>query len=157
MIHCSECLGPARVINSDRCSNGSIRRRHECKACSIRWTTYQGPRPARLGGMPRGHRFTFQRLKPEQVRQVLLHTGSIRAIAAEIGCSRATIHAILTGRTHGHQFTDLPRRKVPGSRSCRQCDHWRGRRCGFGHKDPESTGPGFANDCSTFVLRESTP
>lgn len=87
---------------------------------------------------------------------MLLHTGSIRAIAAEIGRSRATIHAILTGRTHGHLFPDLPRRNSQRSLSCHRCSHWRGR-CRLGLPDPDVEGPGFANDCSTFVLREFTP
>lgn len=107
--------------------------------------------------MPAGHRFTFQRLTPDQVRGVLLSTKSISAIAAETGRSRATIRAVLTGRSHSHLHPDLLRRSNDPDLSCEQCDHWRSRRCGLGHPDPEIEGPGFANDCSTFIPIASAP
>jgi hypothetical protein len=105
--------------------------------------------------MPIGHRHTFRRITPEEVRQVLLHGGSIRKIAADLGRSHSSVHAILNGRIYADLFPELPRRKTPGQLSCLQCEHYRGRRCGMGHPDMELEGPSFANDCSTFLPRSA--
>jgi transcriptional regulator NrdR family protein len=42
-MHCPRCKSndDTRVVNTVHRLDGSVRRRHECSACRIRWTGYE--------------------------------------------------------------------------------------------------------------------
>jgi rubredoxin len=142
-------MGPGPVRRTERCSNGAIRRRHQCQSCGYRWTTHEGEPPGRRGGWPAGASWGDRprNLSTAEVELILTSQGSIRQIARAIGRSHPAVAAVLTGRTHADLFPELPRRQVL---SCLQCRHWSGR-CGLGFPDPEIEGPAFAVDCGTFL------
>lgn len=145
---CPQCGGLASVISSKICSNGARRRRIECSECGERWTTHQGDRPGRRGGVPVGVKLGWSPLTPEEVRQILLAEGSLQAIAKQLGRSPGAVRAVRLGKTHADLFPELPRQLTC---TCVSCCHWSGRRCGLGYPDPEIEGVGFAQDCAAFA------
>ena len=149
MKFCPECLGPGPVRRTERCSNGAIRRRHQCQSCGYRWTTHEGEPPGRRGGWPAGASWGDRprNLSAAEVKCILTSEGSIRQIARAVGRSHPAVAAVVMGRTHADLFPHLPRRT---SASCLQCGHWRGR-CNLGFPDPLEEGPGFAADCSSYL------
>lgn len=61
MNTCPTCDSTAtRVLESKKTNTGGKRRRHECKACGHRWTSWEGDRPLRHGAARWGY-------KPEDV------------------------------------------------------------------------------------------
>lgn len=144
---CPTCHGLGAVIRVRRCSNGTIRRRHECNCCRHRWTTHQGERPVNGGRKP-GTRHSRD-LRPDEVLAILNASGSIRAIARQVGRSHYAVAAVLRGDTHAHLFPEIPRRQ---GLSCLQCQHWAGR-CGLGFPDPKEEGPSAAAWCNSYEPR----
>ena len=144
---CPKCLSRSAVIETRHCSNGTIRRRHECKHCRSRWTTHEGEPPGHRGGRRRGSRNVRRPLSAAEVELILTSTGSISAVARQLGRSRPAVAAVLQGRSHADLFPALPRRQ---SLSCLQCQHWTGR-CGLGFPDPLDEGPSAAEWCNSYL------
>lgn len=153
MTSCPDCCCPGTVIASRLCSNGSRRRRYECLGCFRRWTHHEGDPPHR-NGAAKGLRGAKRQISDSAIRRILEATGSIRQISLATGWSRPMVTAIRRGELYPDIWPDLPRRPAPAggvaSLSCHHCDHW-SRRCGLGFPDPDEEGPGFANDCSSYL------
>lgn len=145
---CPTCRTPGATIDSRPCSNGTRRRRLECRACGERWTHHDGPPPPHSGIRPAAK----PRLKAQQVERILTHGGSISAIARDTGHCRATVAAILRGQSHTELCPELPRQAAT---NCERCVHWEAGRCGLGFQDPEIEGPGFAADCASFLNKDA--
>lgn len=150
MIPCPECQCTSEVLKTSRCSNGTRRRRHECRACGHRWTTHDGEPPGHRGGRRPGTSSSYQRLCPEEVRRILEADGSLRQIARQVGRSLPTVAAVISGQRYTEWHPDLPRRV---SLSCSQCKHWQNR-CGLGFPDPEEEGLQAATWCNSYSSRE---
>ena len=149
MTPCPECSHPhTSTIDVDRHPSGTIRRRHECRACRHRWTHYEGAPPGRRGGWPAGQPWAgAKRLTAAEVEAILLSPPPTRQLAEQTGRSRWAITQVRTGRTYARVCPDLPRRQA--GISCLQCCHWSGR-CGMGFPDPVEEGLGFAAECEMF-------
>lgn len=140
-LACPECSSERiDLVSSRRTITGGQRRRWRCLDCRHRWTVYEGERPDRQ---------LRSQLPPEQVRQILLSTASDSALARRFKRSHTSIANLRTGRTYADLWPEIPRR--PPSRSCRDCQHWRGNRCGLGFPDPIEEGLRFAADCESFL------
>jgi hypothetical protein len=149
-IACPECHAPSEVLATRRHSSGTIRRRHQCRTCRHRWTSYEGDPPGHRGGWPAGRSAKpWRQLSPEQVRHILESPLSDRQLALEVGRSRWAIAQLRSGRTYANLWPELPRRQA--GLTCLQCSHWRNGRCGMGFPDPVEEGLGFANDCSMYA------
>jgi len=126
---CPSCLGPAKITETNRTSNGTRRRRISClsRTCGHRWTEWDGPRPPAGGAYSRRPRKSDARppapveapqgVDPETGRctpeavHFLLTTPEIKhkEAAALLGISYSTALAIRRGDRLAHVHPDLPR------------------------------------------------
>jgi len=161
-IICAACnSSETSVIESRPCHNGTRRRRHRCLSCGYRWTAWDGARPpkGRLVGSrgtgPRRGRPTTS----DEVKRILLAPLSVTnaQLAREMGFSGEWIRMVRVGLTHTNIHPELERRKPAigeaKGRSCYNCANWSAG-CGFGFPDPMEEGPGYAQDCDLFKLKE---
>lgn len=98
-MRCPVCsTSTTEVLETRQLGNGSIRRRHRCRLRGHRWTSYEGdpPRPTSP--------------TPDQVREILLATGSDQAIARQVGRCAALVRLIRCGQAYGELWPELPRR-----------------------------------------------
>jgi hypothetical protein len=145
-LACPECSSERIDLVTSRATiTGGKRRRWRCLDCRQRWTTYEGEQPARL---PR------RGLSPEQVRRVLLSTGSDSEVGRQFGLSHTAIANLRLGRTYAELWPELPRRSP--ARSCRACRHWRSDHCNMGFPDPIEEGVKFAAECELFEHTTTT-
>jgi hypothetical protein len=138
------------------------RQRVLCRGCSHRWTN-------RIGDMqqPRTHaRREAGELTEGEVRLILTSTRSVRDLAAELRVSRGAVLGVRRGDLHAQVAPDVPRLQArPRRLSCTSCRFWdpeAARPCKEGWPDPETDGPGYANECGDYspkrdgLLRGST-
>lgn len=155
------------LIDSSKLSNGSRRRRYECRTCGKRMTIWIGERPKPTGHRRPGLNVGRVQLPPldeSQVRTVLLsiRSTSDQAMADQIGRSRELIRQIRSGKLYPDSCPDLPRRNsnliAPNQKpppitgpTCLTCTNWRGTRgCGFEFPDAIEEGVGFAAECLLY-------
>jgi hypothetical protein len=145
-----------KVIESRVCLNGTRRQRVWCRDCEHRWTVWRGeqPSPGRVPYAQGGNGGNKPALSEDDVRLVLTSELSSRQLGRQLGRSKEAIAAIRRGTIHQNTCPEIPRWKVQrGGPSCQDCQHWVGERCGMGFPDPIEEGPGFAADCSLFVIQ----
>jgi hypothetical protein len=143
---CSSLL--TTTSQSVRLRDSRHRRRHICKACNHRWTTWEGtsqpyerkPSPRRKGRIP-----------DETIARILEDNRSLATWALELGVSRELIRKIRVGGVYRLAMPDLLRRN--NAASCHQCQHWVDGSCGYGFPDPLEEGPSFAAECHLFEAR----
>jgi hypothetical protein len=127
--YCPQCLGPAKVTETNRTSNGTRRRRISClsETCRHRWTEWDGPRPPAGGSYPcrqgksgaerilpniifKGVDPETGRCSPEAVHFLLTHPEiGNREAAGMLGISYTTALAIRKGNRLAHIHPELPR------------------------------------------------
>lgn len=162
MMNCPKCnSAQTELCESRLCVNGTRRRRHQCKDCGHRWTSWDGPRPT-LHDVNRKRRTSppakaRPRLTPEEVRFALVRLDlNNRQAADQLGCSRETVRQVRCGLLYVTVHPELPRPKSPPNRTpmagptCEQCKSWTGAACGFGFPDPVLEGLTFAADCGLY-------
>lgn len=151
MQFCPRCNCRSEILETRRCSNDSIRRRHRCLSCEHRWTTHQGKPPGHRGGLRPGQRVSQRRITEAEVRAILTATGSASEIAQKLGRSHPTVLSVLTGRRYADLAPELPRRIRHSNRTCLSCRHWAGCRCRLGFPDPIDEGPSFGAECASYL------
>jgi hypothetical protein len=164
---CPNCYSAQIEVREVRiCNNGTRRRRHECLACSHRWTSWDGPRPIR-GYSPNGRRKPAQgkrgKLTPAEIKRVLTQLDlNNKQLAAELGCSCETIRQVRAGMLYASIHPELlrPKAKRPApppvdGPTCLGCVHWKGSRCSFDFPDPVMEGITFAADCDLYEMSQS--
>lgn len=125
------------------------RRRHLCKICNHRWTTWEGTsQPYERKPSPRRH----GRIPDATVARILEDNRSLATWALELGVSRELIRRIRVGINYKDSCPDLLRRN--NGASCHNCQQWAQGACRFGFPDPLVEGPGFAAECDLFELRQ---
>lgn len=154
-LDCPSCQSSCtEVLQSRVCSNGTRRRRHHCRDCNYRWSSWDGPRPA-IGARPRttnANRGRGRRLETDEVRQILLapHRVSNGTLGRQLGVSRESVRQIRSGIIHAKTHPELPR-LGPVKVSCDSCRHFSGR-CSYGFPEAMSE-PWFAGECELHQLR----
>jgi hypothetical protein len=152
---CPLCFGPAKVIESLICSNGTRRRRIRCRSgtCGHRWTVWTGDRPApggehkRPGSGPR----KAGPITEEAIRFVLTSRDLNNTEASrQAGISREMARLIRLGHHHAGVCPEIPRWESTAQLTCRQCKHWSGSLCYMHLPDSLEEGITFAADCSLF-------
>ena len=161
-VFCKACGSDnVDVIESRLCNNGTRRRRHRCLSCGYRWTEWDGPRPTQ-GRMAGSHSVSSRRSRQtteEEVRRILLAPAGVTNVrlAREMDFSPEWVRRIRIGLSCVNICPELKRGKpIPGSakgRSCYSCFYWNSGCC-FGFPEPFEEGPGYAQYCSLFKLRE---
>lgn len=162
MMSCPKCASAQTELCESRlCVNGTRRRRHQCKACGHRWTSWDGPRPT-PHDVNRKRRTTpgprvRPNLTPDEVRFALVNLDlNNRQVADQLGCSRETVRQLRCGLLYVKVHPELPRPKSPKPKaqatgpSCDRCASWKDDRCGFGFPDPVQEGLTFAADCGLY-------
>ena len=129
---------------------GGRRRRHQCHACALRWTTWSDAPP--LQGKEK------RSLTLDQILLVLTSPLKPRLLAEMVGRHVKTINSIQRGDLHGEVLPELPRRRkrrvASAGLSCRNCIHWStAATCGLGFPDPLEEGLAFAADCSNYQIQ----
>lgn len=161
-IRCPDCQGPARVVESRACWNGSRRRRLHCKdqSCGHRWTEWLGDRPNRgdsKAPVNRGNRGRVEPLTEDQIRLILTSQNrSLRSLADEVGRTAEAVRHIRIGEAYPDVLPEIPRwpSRTRGAITCYSCHYWRGH-CGMELPDPLQEGVGCAEDCSLFQPKDS--
>ena len=103
------------------------------------------------------HKQGHQRmLSDEQVMEILQSDRPHTHLAADHGCSAATIRDVRIGRRYANVCPDLPRRTewVGPRRFCADCIHHLGGKCSMGF--PEARRPSYAQICSIYEQKERT-
>lgn len=135
-----------RVIEIQRLSNGTRRRRHRCRCCDHRWSTWDGPIPPPKSGHKIQFRSARTPLSADEVLVILTSDASAGQLSHELGRSHRAIRMVRQGATHRSLFPELPRQEAAGQPTCQSCCHWQNG-CTYGF--PEAGGP-FANDCTLY-------
>lgn len=151
-MNCPSCgSSHTHTIRSRVCTNGTRRRRRECRDCDHRWSDWDGPLPQYRGGSTakRGRRIT-----PDEVEQMLV---TRRLNHSEMGrrleLHKATVRNVRLGNILAHVRPDVPRwamNSTQQTRSCHACVHWSAGACGFGFPDAIEEGPAFASECELY-------
>lgn len=144
---CSSLL--TTTCQSVRLRDSRHRRRHICKACNRRWSTWEGiaqpyerkPSPRRQGRIP-----------DETIARILEDSRSLATWAKELGVSRELIRRIRAGINYKLACPDLLRRN--SGASCHNCEQWVHGSCDYGFPDPLKEGPSFAAECDLFKPRQ---
>jgi transcriptional regulator NrdR family protein len=147
---CPECGSTNTAVIESRVTPYSRRQRVLCRGCSHRWTNViDDPQKARVHA-----RRDAGALTEDEVRLILTSTRSVRDIAAELRVSRGTVLGVRRGDLHPQVAPELPRLPAqPRRRSCTSCRFWEPdavRPCKEGWPDPETDGPGYANECDDY-------
>ena len=170
MAICPDCSSDkTRVIESTQLHDGGRRRRHLCRSCGFRWSTWAGA-PPRRGRLPnsRPGRKSKPPLTEDQVRLILLSPLSSSKLARQLDRPVETVAGVRRGQFHKTTLPELPRRKPEPRRayqeilpeglpSCRLCKHWSNSKCDMGFPDPIYEGPGFAAECSVYAPLAARP
>ncbi len=162
-VPCKACgSSEASVIESRLCNNGTRRRRYCCPSCGFRWTDWDGPRPTQ--NRRKGERSISANRKrqttQEEIRLILLAPAGVTnaQLGREMNFSPEWVRRIRTGLSCEGVHPELRRRRPfsygKKGRSCYDCFHWNPG-CDFGFPDPYTEGPGYAQDCDLFKLKES--
>ena len=122
---------------------GTVYRRLQCLGCGERRTVYDAEPPNH--DKPRGKKNTP--LTPDQVRRILTSSGTMTAIAKEVGTSRQVVANVRRGDRHRNICPEDPRpldRARPENQGV--CVHWRGY-CGLELPDAIEEGREFCGFC----------
>jgi hypothetical protein len=92
-----------------------------------------------------------RRLSDEDAIKIRDSLESKAELARRYGIATSMVYQI----QHGLIYNDVPR-PGPSDPSCERCREWRGLEsanpCRMGFPDPVAEGPGFARDCSLYVV-----
>lgn len=162
-IACKACGSyETDILESRICNNGTRRRRHRCLSCGYRWTYWDGPRPVqgRIAGSRNAGLLKKRQTTEEDVRRILLSPPEVTnvTLGREISLSAEWVRRIRLGLSCVNICPELERQKGGASsvkgRSCYNCFYWT-TGCYFGFPDPCIEGPGYAQDCDFFKLKDS--
>lgn len=147
---CPECSSTDTAVIESRIMPYGRRQRVLCRGCSHRWTN-------RIGDMQQARthaRRDAGELTEDEVRLILTSPRSLRSLSVELRVSPATVRGVRTGELHAQVAPDVPRLQgQPRRRSCTSCRFWDPeavRPCTEGWPDPETDGPGYANECDDY-------
>lgn len=153
MTHsCPVCGSDMNVIRQRVRSDGVLVLALRCRKakCRKNITVY----PNETGPV---HKQGHQRmLSDEQVVEILQSDRPHTHLAADHGCSAATIRDVRIGRRYANVRPDLPRRTewVGPRRFCADCIQYLGGKCSMGF--PEAKRPSYAQICSVYEQKERT-
>lgn len=137
----------ARIIDAERCSNQSIRRRRECISCGYRWTTHEGPPP--LIGSVRIYQPLSQ---PCDCGDQHVHLMASRVLTGGIPYRRWECRACGIRWSEHEEQRAAPTDGI----TCMQCLQWLpAAGCGLGIPEATIEGPAFAAECPALI--HSTP
>ena len=146
---CPECSSTNTEVIESRIQDYGRRQRVVCHDCSHRWTKRISDQL-----VPRGQRRREQHLTEDDVRSILTSPLGMSDKARVHRISKETVRKILRGQLHANVAAELPRLPArPRKRSCTSCSFWDResvRPCGLGWPDPETFGPGYANECGDY-------
>jgi transposase-like protein len=157
-MDCQNCHSTDTEVLESRKNSTGRRRRHACKACGFRWTSYDGEPPGRRGGAPKGKPMTQRPpLTAAEVKQILLSQQGHRTLALAMGRSPETVRQVRLGIIRANVHPEIARWQKPAPKpkpgegpSCYACQHWN-ERCTMGYPDPLEEGPAFAADCAIYA------
>jgi transposase-like protein len=150
MAKCQKCAGKARVIDTSRHLDGTVRRRYRCPSCYFAWTVLNGEAPPSAA--------PSERLADGIIRDILLSRETHVALSKRHGISASTVGQIRRGEMHANvlpeiaRFTPSPKRR--SKKTCKLCIHYTevvSSPCDLGHPDPREEGLTYASECSTFI------
>ncbi len=150
---CPECGSDRTSVIESRVTNYGRRQRVDCRDCRHRWTNVIG---GRTTARPQRRREAGN-LTEDEIRLILTSQESDRELAAELRVSRVAVRGVRRGEIHAQVLPDLPRwASKPRRLSCVSCRFWDAdavRPCREGWPDPETDGPGYANECGDYSAK----
>lgn len=150
---CPECSSTNTTVIESRVTTYGRRRRVSCHDCNHRWTNVLG---GQLQPRPQARRAAGE-LTEDEVRLILTDHRSDRELAQVLLVSRTAVRAVRRGELHAQVAPELPRQQAqPARLSCTSCRFWDPdavRPCKEGWPDPETDGPGYANECGDYLAR----
>lgn len=150
---CPECGSMDTAVIESRVMDYGRRQRVECRGCRHRWSNVIG---GSIKARPQKRRDAGS-LTEDEIRLILTSRRSRRELARELRVSHVTVGAVRLGELHAQVLPELPRRTAkPPQRSCTSSRFWdpeAAHPCMEGWPDPETDGPGYANECDDYSAR----
>lgn len=150
---CPKCGSKDTAVIESRVMDYGRRQRVECRWCRHRWSNViNGAIKAR----PQKRRDAGS-LTEDEIRLILTSRKSRRELARELRVSPGTVSRVLLGKMHADKLPELPRGAAkPRRLSCTSCRFWDPESvhpCREGWPDPETDGPGYANECGDYTAK----
>jgi len=158
MLDCPECGGRMKATHNKQTSLGWYRR-WKCKSCphqlSVSGDDVQDLSAEEI--IERSTECKRRKLSDAAAIAIRRSTDPRKELAAHYGVSVELIRQIQAGEAYQDLLPEGFRRAPgPNDPSCERCREWRGSDgatpCSLGFPDPIEEGPGFARDCSLYVV-----